>query len=203
MCLHVRVQSRERRKSESAMEDISTQLASARLGLKRGDVDLAVSAEWESAYAAIEPVVRSACGEYAIDVQHVGSTSVPGLRAKPILDVAIGVRPGDDVPEGMIDALVGLGFIDRGAGAGSIGRLLVWETEPGVRAVHLHIVGYGTRHWNDYVEFRDALRMDARLLADYEQVKDALAQQFSEDRSAYTSGKARFVEQALRRLSSN
>lgn len=185
------------------MEDISTELTSRHLGLKRGDVELVASAECGRAFKAIEPHVRSACGEYAIDVQHVGSTSVPGLRAKPILDVAIGVRPYADVPEGLIDALVGLGFIDRGAGVGSVGRLLVWETEPGVRAVHLHIVGYGTRHWHDYVAFRDALRMDARLLADYEQVKDDLARQFPENRSAYTSGKARFVEQALRSLGSN
>lgn len=203
MCLHVWVQWSERRRSGSAMEDISTQLTSARLGLKRDDVDLVASADWERAFEAIEPRVRSACGEYVIDVQHVRSTSVPGLRAKPILDVAIAVRPDVDVPEGLIVSLVGLGFIDRGAGAGSIGRLLVWETEPGVRAVHLHIVGYGTRHWNDYVEFRDALRMDARLLADYEQIKDDLARQFLEDRPAYTSGKAIFVEQALRSLGSN
>lgn len=147
----------------------------------------------------IKSLLLSACREHAIDVQHVGSTSVRGLRAKPILDVAIGVQPNVAVPAELVDALVTVGFIDRGVGAGSVGRLLVWELEPGVRAVHLHIVGYGTEEWSNYVVFRDALRADADLLAEYERIKDDLAERFPGDRAAYTDGKTRFVEQILRR----
>lgn len=181
-------------------ESISNDLASARLGLKRGSVDLAESVtSWSHAYEMIKSLLLSACREHAIDVQHVGSTSVRGLRAKPILDVAIGVQPNVAVPADLVDALVTVGFIDRGVGAGSVGRLLVWELEPGVRAVHLHIVGYGTQEWSNYVVLRDALRADADLLAEYERVKDDLAERFPGDRAAYTDGKTRFVEQILRR----
>lgn len=182
---------------------ISAALATAQLGLSRSAVSLAESANsWGQAYRAIEPELRAACGESAIAIEHVGSTAVPGLRAKPILDVAIGAQPDAAVPDALVDALVGLGFIDRGVGAGSIGRLLVWEVQPGVRAVHVHIVGYGTREWNDYVEFREALRADASLVQEYERIKNELAQRFPGDRTAYTLGKARFVEQTLRHAGS-
>lgn len=183
------------------MEHLSAELTAARLGLPRGTVDLRASSEaWGAAYTAIEPELRSACGRHALDIQHVGSTSVPGLRAKPILDVVVGVRPDVAVPDELVDSLVRTGFIDRGAGEGSVGRLLVWDAAPQVRAIHLHIVGHATQGWKDYVDFRDALRADPDLLTRYEQVKDDLARRFPDDRGAYTDGKAEFVEGVLHRL---
>lgn len=185
------------------MEGISGSLAATELGLLRGSVGLVESTRtWRLAYEAIQPQLRSACAGHVVDIQHVGSTSVPGLQAKPILDVAIGVRPEGAIPAELVDALVGLGFIDRGTGATSVGRLLVWEVEPGVRAVHLHIVGYGTQEWSNYVDFRDALRTDANLAGEYARAKEDLARRHRQDRAAYTSGKSLFVEQILERSNS-
>jgi GrpB-like predicted nucleotidyltransferase (UPF0157 family) len=129
-------------------------------------------------------------------VEHVGSTAIPGLTAKPILDVLIGLAPGTD-PDRVIATLERLGFQDRGDKGDDGGRLLVLEDRPAHRVAHLHLVGHGDALWRRYLTLRDRLRGDPDARAAYAGLKARLAARFSEDRRAYTAAKAAFITRLL------
>jgi len=183
------------------MADLVSDLINAVLGLRRGQVRVVEhDRRWSFVYALIALEISTVTGIRADRVQHVGSTSVEGLVAKPILDIALGVDDAESV-DGVVRHLVEAGFIDRGVGEGSIGRLMVRESSPDVRIVHVHIVEYGTREWRDYVEFRDGLRNDSLVRDQYADVKRALARRFPEDRQSYRTAKNAFILKTLQVLS--
>ena len=150
---------------------------------------------------AVEEIQRisSAAGLPVARVQHVGSTSVPGLLAKPILDINIGVFETKDI-ETIVAKLIGLGFIDRGNHDGGIGRLVVWEIAPEVRAVHVHLIPYDSIWWTQDLAFRDALRIDAELRDKYAALKTELASQHGSSRADYRHGKNPFIAAAVQRI---
>lgn len=153
-------------------------------------------ADWLKLGADACRKVEQACSDLPIVVEHVGSTSVPGLVAKPIIDLALGLSDMARIDE-VIDALIKVGFIYRGEGDGSVGFLFVWESEPDIRTIHLHAVSYPSAHWDDYIVFRDILRADPQILRDYEELKRYNAQKFAHDRKQYTSAKAKFVREVI------
>ena len=173
------------------------------LGIRRGTVHLTEhDPRWASVGAATVSEIADATGIPRDRVQHVGSTSVPGLTAKPILDIVLGVSDADSI-DAVAGDLVSLGYLDRGGSGGassSIGRLIVRESLPDVRTVHVHIVEHGTDAWGDYVEFRDALRSDLSLRDQYAEVKRKLARDFPEDRTSYRHAKNAFIRSTLSTL---
>lgn len=184
------------------MADLVNDVTNAALGLRRGKVRLSEhNRRWSFVYAFTASEIASVTGIPAERIQHVGSTSVEGLPAKPILDIALGIDDAEAV-DAVASHLVGVGYLDRGTGEGSIGRLVVRESSPEVRTVHVHIVGYGTEAWRDYVEFRDALRNDLLVRDQYADVKRTLARRFSEDRKSYRTAKNAFIRKTLDVLSS-
>ena len=80
--------------------------------------------------------MRNACGELLVDVQHVGSTAVPELPAKPILDIAAALATIDSMPE-IVRRLTRIGYLDRGDQGDAGGHVLVLESSPDIRTVHL------------------------------------------------------------------
>ncbi|HEY7233915.1 MAG TPA: GrpB family protein [Gemmatimonadaceae bacterium] len=138
----------------------------------------------------------AAAGLPALTFEHVGSTAVPGLAAKPILDIAAGsaseISVGAYVP-----VIEGAGYIYRG-NAGLPGREFFRRGE--LRSHHLHFVACGGWHWRRYLCFRDALRADATLRDAYAALKRDLAARYPRDREAYIEGKAGFVEDVVRSL---
>lgn len=169
------------------------------IGLKRDSVRLsAYNPEWSGAFEIQAADIRRALGHLAADVQHVGSTAVPGLPAKPILDIAVAVTSHENVPEAA-RRLSAAGFIDRGAArAGDGGYLLVKDREPNVRLSHVHIVELADPQWRGYLDFRDALRANARLRDEYAELKRSLAERYPTDREGYTAGKREFIQRATR-----
>jgi GrpB-like predicted nucleotidyltransferase (UPF0157 family) len=138
--------------------------------------------------------VISAAGFPALTFEHVGSTAVPGLAAKPILDLAAGRR--SEVSAGAyVPVLEAAGFVYRGNG-GLPGREFFRRGEP--RSHHLHLVACGGWHWQRYLGFRSALRADATLRDAYAALKSKLAARYPHDREAYIEGKTTFVESVVR-----
>lgn len=170
------------------------------LGLERGVVRLdAHDPTWVAAFEEFASAVRRHTGLTRARVEHVGSTSVPGLLAKPILDIVVGADANECVDE-LAARIAELGYIDRGFGTASNGRLLVRESAPNVRVVHLHIVLYRSAYWRHYVDFRDALRTDHVLRDQYVVLKTMLAERFRTDRESYTRAKGSFIVDALATL---
>jgi GrpB-like predicted nucleotidyltransferase (UPF0157 family) len=146
---------------------------------------------WPGAFQGVAANLRLALGSLASAVEHVGSTAVPGLAAKPILDIAIGLAPGVDAAR-IIAILEPLGWIYRGD-KGDAGLLLVLEDRPAHRVAHAHVVRYCGTSWQRYLAFRDRLRSDPGARDAYAQLKRGLAELFADDRRAYTAAKDSFI----------
>lgn len=151
---------------------------------------------WAGLAAEACRLVREAGGDLVADVQHVGSTAVAGLPAKPILDLAAAVS-ADEVIGELIEKLTALGYIYRGDEGASGGQLLVWESQPDIRTIHLHVVTSDDVQWRNYLRFRDALRRDAEVRNRYAELKRELRRRFPDDRESYTESKHEFIREVL------
>ena len=129
-----------------------------------------------------------------LQLEHVGSTAVPGLVAKPVLDILAGYRDRALRPR-CIAALSAAGYEHRGE-QGIPGREFFRRGQP--RAYHVHLAMLGGDFWHDHLAFRDLLRSDSEMRAGYAALKGALAARYPQDREAYIEGKSAFVLTALR-----
>ena len=128
-------------------------------------------------------------------IEHVGSTAVPGLAAKSIIDIIVGVRElaaGDRC----VHPLEGIEYEYLGE-AGIPGRLYFRKGQP--RTYHLHMVEHRSEFWERHLLFRDLLRERPAVAREYEALKRELAVQYRTDRLAYTEAKTPFIESALAR----
>jgi GrpB-like predicted nucleotidyltransferase (UPF0157 family) len=136
-------------------------------------------------------------------VEHVGSTAVPGLAAKPVLDLMASVTDPGAAVEQAAGRLAADGWcyvppeLDSGA---SWRRFFVKPDASGQRRqAHLHLIRAGHPRWAEQLAFRDALRQDSGLAARYADLKRRLAREHETDREAYTAAKTGFVADVLRR----
>ncbi|MGD9819060.1 MAG: GrpB family protein [Desulfomonilaceae bacterium] len=167
------------------------------IGLKRHTVRLVGHhPDWADMAANACLLVRDAGGELIADVQHIGSTAVPGLSAKPILDLAVSVSSLDVIPA-LIGKLTKIGYFYRGDGAGNGGHLFVWESEPNVRTIHLHVVALDDVQWQNYLQYRNLLCKDPNLRKRYEELKNELQVRFPDDRKTYSNFKNDFIREVL------
>jgi GrpB-like predicted nucleotidyltransferase (UPF0157 family) len=150
--------------------------------------------EWPVLFGQIAEPVRRTLGEIVVAVEHVGSTSVPGLAAKPVIDVDVVVRSAEDVPVA-IERLRGLGYVYQGD-KGIPGReAFMWP--PHAPRHHLYVVVEGSKPHVDHVRFRDYLRDHPEVAREYAQLKRGLAEQHRNEREAYTEAKAEFISRVL------
>jgi GrpB-like predicted nucleotidyltransferase (UPF0157 family) len=165
------------------------------LGLEPGVVRLVeYDARWPALFAAERQRIREQCGTLALSLEHVGSTAIPGMVGKPILDMAAGRPPGTWIQD-YVAALEQAGYEHRGE-RGVTGRELFCRGQP--RAYHLHLVEEGGPLWHDYLVFRDYLRTHAEAARRYADLKRVLAARFSRDREAYVKAKSSHVQEILR-----
>lgn len=164
------------------------------LGLRRAVVDLAPASDaWARVFAEVHAVLSATAPASVVAIEHIGSTAVPGLDAKAILDVGIAVRRGTEFAP-LDDWLVGLGLLLRGD-ANDIrpDRMYGYELEPMVRLANLHVMEHESDDWRRYLAFRDHLRARPADRDAYGALKRSLAAQHPSDRLAYIDGKADFI----------
>lgn len=168
------------------------------IGLQRHTVQVVEShPQWTELAEQICNSIRKACVKLICDVQHVGSTSVPGLPAKPILDIAAGIPKPDVMPD-LIEKMTQEGFNYRGDSRETGGHLFVKESAPGVRIAHIHVVPMGGTRWRNYLRFRDILRGNPTVRMEYAKLKRELRDRFSHDRKIYTNSKGDFIQRVIR-----
>ena len=171
--------------------------AGSGLGLRYGTVRVVrARAGWVPIADELVASVRSALSRLADDVQHVGSSAVAGLPAKPVLDLAIAVPARVQVDE-LVGPMVGLGWIYRGDAGDDGGWVFVMEDAPWHRVAHAHGVAAGGPQWRRYIEFRDLLRASAAARRTYGEAKRRLARRFPDDARRYTDAKRPTVEALL------
>jgi len=168
------------------------------IGLQRGTVKLVpYSSEWKSLFAEEERVLRASIGTCVMDIQHVGSTAIPGLEAKPIIDIAVAVRRLEDI-EKCIKPLEYLGY-EYKADKERPQRLLRAKGDPSSRTHYVHIVEWNSDSWKNLLCFRDYLRQHKEVASEYARLKRELARESQGNRDSYTPGKAEFIESVLGR----
>lgn len=127
-------------------------------------------------------------------IEHIGSTAVPGIIAKPVIDIMVGVESlGASRPA--IPSLARVGYCY----APYKTEVMHWFCKPGpeFRTHHLHLVPFGSSLWRHRLRFRDALRASSHVAESYSQLKAELAARYPLDREAYTDGKSDFIARVL------
>ncbi len=151
---------------------------------------------FERESASIRTVLRK---DMVAEIQHIGSTAVPGLAAKPVVDIMVGLHRLSD-GQRTVKPLEGLGYV-------------YWRDNPDFeklffvkgmppygekRTHHVHVVEVNGNFWQRLF-FRDYLRMHPLEARRYETLKRALAERFRDDREAYTQGKSDFIREVMER----
>jgi GrpB-like predicted nucleotidyltransferase (UPF0157 family) len=148
---------------------------------------------WPEAYAAERERLLSVLPGVFIDVQHIGSTAVPGLAAKPIIDILAGVV-SMAVAESVIAPLCASGYTTSAEFNQALSdRKWLMRWADGRRTHHLHVVVHDGPVWREWLRFRDALCASADLAARYAGLKADAARKHPVDREAYTEAKTEFI----------
>lgn len=150
---------------------------------------------WPERFRFLARRAAEAIGERVLAVEHVGSTSVPGLAAKPIIDLAVLVRP-EDVPHA-IERLAALGYVHEG-NKGIPGRE-AFRTPPGEEKHHLYVCIPESASVRDHLLFRDYLRAHPDVAREYAELKRRLAEQYRHDSEGYQDAKRPFIEEVTER----
>ncbi|NLX11785.1 MAG: GrpB family protein [Chloroflexi bacterium] len=151
--------------------------------------------EWPELFARESVLIADVIGEAVIEIEHIGSTSVPGLAAKPIIDIMLVVESFAPIEE-YRRRLEPLGYHHH-SHEDDADRLFFWKGMP--RTHHLHIVEYATWEHQRHILFRDYLRTHPDIARLYEEIKRELSGAFHHNRPAYTKGKTAFIKSIMAR----
>jgi GrpB-like predicted nucleotidyltransferase (UPF0157 family) len=166
------------------------------LGVKPGTARIEQhSPLWAELFLQEKQAIARALGPLAIDIQHIGSTAVPGLAAKPILDIGIAVGSREDVAR-CIPPLLSLGYRHLGHRSEQMGEVFE-KLGPSGWTHCIHIVEVHSPHWGDYLLLRDYLKTSHEARESYEHLKREFAERYALDRRAYTAGKAELIQELL------
>jgi GrpB-like predicted nucleotidyltransferase (UPF0157 family) len=165
------------------------------IGLKRGTVKLVPhDVRWHASFEREKKMLLKNIGDVAIDIQHVGSTAVKGISAKPIIDISVGVNKLSDVKK-LIKPLSRAGYHLYDTHRD---RIFFAKGPERRRTHHLHVVHYNGAKWKSDMLFRDYLSEHPVRAKAYANLKIKLAKKYSEDREKYTAGKGQFIKATLK-----
>jgi GrpB-like predicted nucleotidyltransferase (UPF0157 family) len=151
---------------------------------------------WPGVFQSLRKRIADALGDMAAAIEHVGSTAVPGLAAKPIIDIDVLLTSEPMLPTA-IERLATLGYLHRG-------NLGIPEREAFFAPVndpphHLYLCPPCSAEFRRHIAFRDYLRAHLKDAKIYGNLKIALAKRFRDDRPAYNTAKGEFVEELTSR----
>ncbi|MDD9963819.1 MAG: GrpB family protein [Gammaproteobacteria bacterium] len=152
------------------------------------------SETWPKTFQALKARLEPALGALCRRIEHVGSTSVPGLPAKPVIDIDVVIEE-DDQLEDVIERLAAIGYAFEGD-KGVPGRY-AFASPPGLPDHHLYVCAEDAPELRRHLLFRDYLRRHPEEAAGYGELKRRLAKENPVDRVAYTDGKTGWIERAL------
>ncbi len=153
--------------------------------------------EWtQNAERTIETLKRL-LEPVAVDIQHIGSTAILSIHAKPIIDLVVGVRNlGDILP--YVELLKQHDIVFRGEDVAGQLLFVMGDFEKDTRTHHIHVVRWNEAEWNNYINFRDYLNRYPDKAMQYDAYKKKLAAQFADDRGSYTTGKQELIDRLLK-----
>lgn len=163
--------------------------------------------EWKTTFEDLAEIYRELLGELALAIEHVGSTSVVGLAAKPIIDIDIVMASRSCFPQ-VRDLLSTVGYYHQGD-LGVKGReafdrkneyVPLTQSNRKWPSHHLYVCPKDSQALQNHLAFRDHLRQHPEVAREYKELKRALAKKYKQDRKAYTEGKGAFIREILSEL---
>lgn len=168
------------------------------IGLLRGKVRLLPhQAEWKKSAEEVIAKLKNLLADTAVDIQHVGSTAIASIHAKPIIDIAVAVNNLKEISP-YIDSLEQKGIFCRGKDVSGQMLFVMGNLQTDIRTHHIHVVEYASTNWKNYINLRDYLNAFPEKAQEYDRCKQELARQFSDDRRSYTLGKEKVVQELLK-----
>jgi GrpB-like predicted nucleotidyltransferase (UPF0157 family) len=164
---------------------------------RQARVNCRLRPSWAARFEDERTHLKAAIGHWVVGgIHHVGSTAVPGLAAKPIVDILAGVRDLAS-SRACFEPLARLGYMYAPYRA----EEMHWfcKLRPTQRTHHLHLVPVGSKRYREELAFRDRLRSHPAEARDYEALKHRVAVEFEHDREAYTTAKSAFIRALLDR----
>jgi GrpB-like predicted nucleotidyltransferase (UPF0157 family) len=165
------------------------------MGLTRNIVVVEYKSEWPEEFAAESRQLNDTLASVLTAIHHIGSTSVPGLAAKPIIDILAVVRNLDEL-DSCNDAMTDLGYEPKGE-FGIVGRRFFAKGGDADRTHHVHAYEAGHLEIGTHLGFRDYLRVHSDQAVRYAELKAKLAERYRNDIEAYMAGKAPFIIEIL------
>lgn len=167
------------------------------IGLPRWTVRVvAHDPKWAGYFCREKEILFQIMGPKLLDVRHIGSTSIPAMPAKPIVDILAAVKTLSDV-EPFREDLIRIGYQDKGNGD-VVGRRYFVKGGADKRTHHLNFCEMNSVFWTSHLAFRDYLERHPDAAKQYAALKRVLAAKFPDDRPAYTTGKEEFVRSILK-----
>ena len=167
------------------------------IGLKKDTVVLEPHQEdWEIEGAKMCRKIKAILGDDVVDVQHVGSTSIRRICAKPIIDVAVAVRSFEDIMKHN-EELNANGLVYRKQDVPGQHLYRCGDLDHDIVTHFIHVVISDSEAWNNYINFRDYLNSNPEDAKSYELLKVALCSRYPEDRTSYVDGKKELVTELL------
>ena len=166
------------------------------IGVRKKTVKiLKYNPEWKNEYLKEEAVLKNALQNYDIDIQHVGSTSIVGCKAKPIIDIAIGIS-NLEYGKKLIPTLQKIGYYYDGTADFGV-RYFLKKCKNDIETHFIHIEDKNSRIWQNHVVFRDYMNINYKKVIEYSNLKEKLAQKFYNDRKNYTKAKETYIEETI------
>ena len=165
------------------------------IGLKCGTVKIVLyKKQWNKEFIKEKACILSVCGDRIIAIEHIGSTSVPGLSAKPIIDIAVGIKRLKDAEE-LLKPLrkIGYNFYRKFQRQ----RLFVAKGPDEKRTHYLHVMRYKGTKWQTDQFFRNYLRTHPKEVERYTNLKEKLSKLHTDDRQSYADGKNAFIKSVI------
>ena len=168
------------------------------IGLRRGIVELKPhNTKWKELFKEESHLITSAISNFLVDIEHIGSTAIPDIVAKPIIDIAVAIDSLDNI-EKIIKPLEQIGYTYRGE-QGIPNRHLFVKGGEEFRTHHLHVMHKTHYEWKKHIAFRNYLLNHPEEAHQYSELKKSLAVKYREDRGTYTESKDEFISGILKK----
>lgn len=154
--------------------------------------------KWPEQFEEEKRLILKTFQDFTIQVEHVGSTSISGVSAKPIIDIMVGIESLAEVDR-YIELFKTIGYDFNPEWEDRFPeRVALYKSDNGNK-IHLYIVEFNTDYWLRHIQFRDYLREHPEVAKEYNKLKEELAKKYRDDQAAYTSGKSKFFKEIERK----
>ena len=155
---------------------------------------LPYDAAWESAFEAIRAEIQTALGDLMLGIEHVGSTSVKGMSAKPCIDIDVVIRDYS-VFDAVVQKLNAIGYIHEGGLGIKDREAFKYADKPHLMTHHLYVCPRDSEELHRHIVFRDFLRKNPEAVKKYSRVKETAAQLFPDSIDQYIEYKSPCIEE--------